>query len=33
MGVIHKAEDVTLHRFVALSLLPGEISKEPNPDY
>jgi serine/threonine protein kinase len=31
LGVVYKAEDVKLHRFVALRLLPGEISKEPNP--
>jgi serine/threonine protein kinase len=31
MRVVYKAEDVKLHRFVALRLLPGEISKEPNP--
>jgi len=31
MGVVCKAEDVKLHRFVAVRFLPGEISKEPNP--
>jgi serine/threonine protein kinase len=31
MGVVYWAEDVKMHRFVALRFLAGEISKEPNP--
>jgi serine/threonine protein kinase len=30
MGVVYKAEDVKVQRFVALRFLPGEISKERN---
>jgi serine/threonine protein kinase len=31
MGVVYKVEDVKPHRFVAVTFLPGKISKEPKP--